>query len=124
MGKTYDIIPSSLKTSLLVNRQVPEFVREEHPLFISFLEAYYEFLENEQGSQNNDGTKISKDLRFVQDVDSSIGAFESNFLNTYANLVPKDAIADKSFLIKNHLISCLDFYTDKNWILDFLKTRY
>tara|TARA_B100001093_G_scaffold520104_1_gene612725 strand:- start:3868 stop:7245 length:3378 start_codon:yes stop_codon:yes gene_type:complete len=94
---------STLKTSLLINQQVPEFVREEHPLFISFLEAYYEFLENEQGSQNNDGTKISKDLRFVQDVDSSIGAFESNFLNTYANLVPKDAIADKSFLIKNIL---------------------
>jgi hypothetical protein len=33
------------KTSLLINRQVPEFVREEHPNFIAFLEAYYEFLE-------------------------------------------------------------------------------
>ena len=55
--------PQDLKTSLLINRQVPEFIREDHPLFISFLEAYYEFLENEQGTQNNDLTKISKDLR-------------------------------------------------------------
>ena len=39
------------KVSLLVNRQVPEFVREEYPVFISFLEAYYEFLENKQGTQ-------------------------------------------------------------------------
>lgn len=110
--------PSTLKTSLLINQQVPEFVREEHPLFISFLEAYYEFLENEQGSQNNDATKISKDLRFIQDVDASIGAFESNFLNTYANLVPKDAIADKAFLIKNILPAYLAKGNKKSF--DFL----
>ena len=28
---------SDLKTSILVNRQVPEFVREDYPLFIAFL---------------------------------------------------------------------------------------
>ena len=39
---------SELKTSLLINRQVPEFVRDEYPTFINFLEAYYEFLENKQ----------------------------------------------------------------------------
>ena len=43
-------------TSLLVNHQVPEFVREEYPLFISFLEAYYEYLEQKQGTQLNDLT--------------------------------------------------------------------
>lgn len=100
---SHEIETDTLKTSLLVDRQVPEFIREEHPLFISFLEAYYEFLETEQGSQNNDATKISKDLRFVQDVDFSIEAFENSFLNTYANLVPKDVVVDKAFLIKNLL---------------------
>ena len=39
---------SDQKTSLLINRQVPEIVREEHLNFIAFLEAYYEFLENKQ----------------------------------------------------------------------------
>ena len=47
---------SDYRTSLLVNRQVPEFVRDDHPLFVAFLEAYYEFLENKQGSQKNDLT--------------------------------------------------------------------
>ena len=39
---------SFANTSILINRQVPEFVREEYPLFITFLEAYYEFLEQKQ----------------------------------------------------------------------------
>ena len=54
---------SDFKTSLLINRQVPEYIRDEYPLFITFLEAYYEYLENEQGSQQNDLTKRAKDLR-------------------------------------------------------------
>ena len=69
---SHEVDSSKLLTSLLVNKQVPEFVREDHPIFISFLEAYYEFLETEQGTQNNDLTKVSKDLRKISDVDDSI----------------------------------------------------
>lgn len=94
---------SDLKTSLLVNRQVPEFIREEYPLFITFLEAYYEFLEQKQGTQINDLTAQAKQLRYLADVDESIAAFEDNFFNTYANLLPKDVQVDKAFLIKNVL---------------------
>jgi len=94
---------SDLKTSLLVNRQVPEFIREEYPLFITFLEAYYEYLETKQGSELNDLTAKAKDLRYLSDVDSSIDDFESNFFNSYASLIPKDVQVDKAFLIKNVL---------------------
>jgi hypothetical protein len=94
---------SNLKTSLLVNRQVPEFIREEYPLFITFLEAYYEYLETKQGSELNDLTTKAKDLRYLSDVDSSIDDFESNFFNSYASLIPKDVQVDKAFLIKNVL---------------------
>ena len=90
-------------TSLLVNRQVPEFVREEYPLFITFLEAYYEYLEQKQGTQINDLTKRAKDLRHISDVDDSIDDFETNFFNTYASLVPIDVEIDKTTLIKNVL---------------------
>ena len=51
------------KTSLLVNRQVPEFIREEYPLFITFLEAYYEYLETKQGTEKNDLITKSKELK-------------------------------------------------------------
>ena len=94
---------SDLKTSLLVNRQVPEFVREEYPLFITFLEAYYEYLETKQGTQINDLTAKAKDLKYLSDVDLSIEDFESNFFNSYATLIPKDVEVDKAFLIKNIL---------------------
>lgn len=110
---------SDNKTSLLVNRQVPEFVREEYPLFIAFLEAYYEFLENKQGSQKNDLTKIAKDIRDLPDVDSSIDDFESNFFNTYAKFVPKDVAVDKAFIIKNILPLYLSKGSEKSFKLLF-----
>ena len=91
------------KTSLLINRQVPEFVRDEYPVFVSFLEAYYEFLEQKQGTELNDLTAKSKDLRDISDVDMSIEDFEENFFNTFADLIPRDVAVDKSVLIKNVL---------------------
>jgi len=91
------------KTSLLINRQVPEFIREEYPLFITFIEAYYRYLELKQGTQLNDLTSTAKDLRYISDVDSSINAFEQYFFNTFAELVPRDTEVDKEFLIKNVL---------------------
>ena len=94
---------SDFKTSLLVNRQVPEYIREEYPLFITFLEAYYEYLENQQSSQSNDLIKKSKDLRNLSDVDESIEDFQDAFFNMYASIVPQDVAVDKATLIKNVL---------------------
>jgi len=91
------------KTSILINRQVPEYVREEYPLFLSFIEAYYEFLENKQGVKNNDLTTKLKTLQDITDVDSSIDEFEIQFLNTFASLLPVDTSVNKDFLIKNVL---------------------
>jgi hypothetical protein len=107
------------KTSLLIKRQLPEFVREEYPLFISFLEAYYEFLENKQGTQKNDLTKVAKDLRHISDVDLSIDEFEQQFFNTFASAVPKDVLIDKATLIKNVLPIYLSKGTEKGFKLLF-----
>ena len=94
---------SDNKVSLLINRQVPEFIRDEYPLFITFLEAYYEYLETKQGTQLNDLTSVSKDLRNISDVDDSIEDFEQQFFNSFATYLPKDVTVDKAFLIKNVL---------------------
>lgn len=91
------------KVSLLINRQVPEFIREEYPVFISFLEAYYEFLEQKQGTQKNDLTTKAKEIREISDVDVSMEEFETQFFNTFASLIPKDIEIDKSILIKKLL---------------------
>jgi len=110
---------SNLKTSLLVNYQVPEFVQEEHPNFIAFLEAYYEYLETKQGSQINDLTSKSKDLRYLSDVDSSIAEFENSFFNSYADLIPRNVEVDKAFLIKHILPLYLAKGNEKSFKLLF-----
>ena len=54
---------SEFKNSILVSQQVPEYIRDEYPLFVNFLEAYYEFLETKQGTQKNDLIQQAKKLR-------------------------------------------------------------
>lgn len=107
------------KVSLLVNRQVPEYIREEYPVFISFLEAYYEFLENKQGTQLNDLTTKTKNLKTISDVDDSIEEFEQQFFNSYASMIPRDAQMDKAALIKNVLPLYLSKGSEKSFQLLF-----
>lgn len=97
------------KISYLIERQVPEFVRDDYPKFVSFLKAYYEFLENAQGTEKNDLITKSKELKYVSDVDQSLDDFEDHFFDTYLNLLPKDIAINKAFLIKN----ILPFYLSK-----------
>lgn len=92
------------KISLLISQQVPEFVRDEHPRFVAFLEAYYEFLE-----QSGQVVNEMKTLRDIPDVDASIDNFEENFFNTYASLFPVNVEISKENLIKN----ALPFYLAK-----------
>ena len=91
---------TDLKTSVLVSQEVPEFIRDEYPTFIAFLEAYYEFLETKQGTEKNDLITQSKKLRTIRDVDDSVEEFETNFYNTYATLLPLEVQADKALLFK------------------------
>lgn len=91
------------KISVLVKRQVPEYVREQYPLFLSFIEAYYEFLENKQGPEKNDLLNQVDVVRNISDIDSSIDDFEEYFFNTFASFLPNNTTIDKAFLIKNIL---------------------
>ena len=94
-----------LKTSILVSRQIPEFVRDEYPTFVTFLEAYYEFLEGtaNTGITSNNLVSTAKTLRDIRDVDSSLEDFQTNFYNTYAPLIPLEVQANKALLFK-HLV--------------------
>jgi len=107
------------KTSLLISNQLPEFVREEHPNFIAFLEAYYEFLEQAQGTQLNDLVTKSKDLRYITDVDTSIDDFHDNFFSTYADLFPQDVQVDRAILLKHVLPLYLAKGNEKSFKLLF-----
>jgi hypothetical protein len=103
---------SDLKTSILVNRQVPEFVREEHPKFISFLEAYYEFLDNTSSGK-------AKELRDLSDVDVSLEEFEQQFFNSFLPFISRNTSVNKDFLIKNILPLYLSKGSEKSYKLLF-----
>jgi hypothetical protein len=94
---------ADLKTSIFVQRQVPEFVRDEYPKFVTFLEAYYEFLETQANtpSTSNNLVTTAKSLRNIRDVDESLGQFENNFYNTYATLIPLEIQSNKALLFKH-----------------------
>lgn len=106
---------TDLKTSLFIKGQLPEFIQEEYPTFIAFLEAYYEFLEQKQGTELNDLITQSKSLRNISDIDESITQFQTNFINTYAPLLPQDTVVDKAFLLKK----VLPLYLSKGNIKSF-----
>lgn len=110
---------SNLKTSLLVAQQVPEYVSDEYPLFVSFLEAYYEFMETAQGTQKNNVLSLGKNMRYVSDVDVSIGAFEKSFFNNFASLIPRDVEINKETLIKNVLPLYISRGNEKSFKLLF-----
>ena len=92
---------TNLKTSNLILQQVPEFVRDEYPKFISFLEAYYEFLEEQQGTSKNDLITKAKSLNNVSDINLSLEDFENNFYEKFAALLPRDSEVRKDILFKN-----------------------
>jgi len=110
---------TNLKTSVLVNNQVPEFIRDEYPLFVNFLQAYYEFLEQKQGTEKNDLITQAKELRDIKDVDASIDKFEDNFFNTFATLFPKESAINKEILIKQALPIYLSKGSQKSFQLLF-----
>ena len=60
---------SKPKLSRIVAQQLPEFIREDYPTFVAFLEAYYEYLE----SQNSN-------LYDIRDIDKTL----DNFINYLA----------------------------------------
>ncbi|MDD4436409.1 MAG: BspA family leucine-rich repeat surface protein [Tissierellia bacterium] len=100
-------------TSLFVKNQLPNFVVEEYPNFVLFIEAYYEFLENEQiidgTSQKNNVIEKLKDLRYITDITKSLDEFEDQFFNVFAPHIPRNSAVDKEFLIKH----ILELYNSK-----------
>ena len=52
------------KISSIVASQLPEFIRNDYPTFVAFLEAYYEYLETTQA-----------DLFTIRDLDKTLDSF-------------------------------------------------
>lgn len=84
--------------SPFIESQFPQFYQEEGPLFISFVKAYYEWLEQ---SENVLGK--TRSLGEIRDLDTTLDSYLKYFKNTYINSLPETIVADKRLLIKHIL---------------------
>ena len=84
------------KVSELIQRQLPGFVRQDHPKLVAFLEAYYEWLDKRE--QPIGGTKR---LLLDQDIDTTLDEFVTYFKTEFLPRIPEKALADKRKILKN-----------------------
>jgi len=78
---------SRTQLSSVVSRQIPEFIREDYPTFVAFVEAYYEYLQ-EQGV----------DLSATRDIDKTLDQFIIEFKKELAHNLP-NITGDERFLL-------------------------
>ena len=75
----------------LVASQTPEFIRAQYPTFVAFLEAYYEYLD-----QN------SVDLKKVRDIDETLDEFIKYFKQELAHNYPvNNNVETERYLLKH-----------------------
>jgi hypothetical protein len=78
---------SKPKISSLLASQLPEFVREDHQTFVSFLQAYYDYLETQ-----------SPDIKTLRDLDTTLDSFLKHFKNELAVNLPNTVVSEKFLL--------------------------
>jgi hypothetical protein len=81
--------------SPFIESQFPQFYQKEGPLFIAFVKAYYEWLE-----QSNNITNHTRSLMEYRDLDTTLDSFVKYFKNKYISSLPENVVADKKLLMK------------------------
>lgn len=74
--------------SSIVSGQLPDFVRDDYPTFVAFLESYYEYLD----------TQIIADFETVGDIDTTFDSFLQHFKDEFALCFPA-TLVDERFLL-------------------------
>lgn len=98
MSQFKDLIHNT--TSSLVSDQLPEFVRNNYPTFVAFLEAYYDYLEQE-GKLTYTAKNIPNYLDIDYVVENNLTDFITTFQQTYLSSIPAEILADKANLLKH-----------------------
>lgn len=86
------------KISALISSQSPFFVRNDHPNFIRFLEAYFEYLE--QYTEEGKVVERAKSLRSLADIDSTTDEFAEYLYSKFLKDFPIDVLTDRKTILK------------------------
>lgn len=92
------------KPSQLISSQLPEYINEQYPLFVKFIETYWQFLEQEGHTVD-----VLINQAAYDDIDRTLEAYIPFFKAQYAESFPDIAVMDRRLLIKH----IKDFYLAK-----------
>ncbi len=87
---------SNNKISHVVSNQVPFFVRNDHGEFISFLEHYYKYLE-----QDGKAVNVSRNILNYRDIDKTTDEIAEHMYSQFMRLMPSDILADRKLILKH-----------------------
>lgn len=116
------------KLSSLVVDQLPEFLRvnisdpssnSQYETFVSFLQAYYEFLE-----QNGEAQYVLQNARSYKDIDDTIDDFVDKFLQEFAYDLPKTIFSDQNSTDSRTAFGSVDQVESKRAIAKRIGTLY
>lgn len=83
------------KLSALVKNQFPDFYKEDGKNFLAFVEAYYEYLE-----QNGKLTDAIQNIQDYKNIDTTLEEYIDYFQDTLLPSVPHNVLADKKLMAK------------------------
>jgi hypothetical protein len=81
--------PVRTPLSAVVRSQLPEFIREDYPTFVAFVEAYYDYLKTQ-----------GVDLTRIRDIDTTLEDFIGQFKKELAYNLPL-VVEDERFLLSH-----------------------
>ena len=84
------------KLSSQIESQFSEFIQADGPKFISFVKAYFEYME-----QTNKALDSSRGLFDNLDIDRTIDEFVEYFQREFMNNIPRNIVVDKRLLMKH-----------------------
>lgn len=113
VGKENSYYPEKVSTT--ITNQIPEFIRDEYPVFATFIKKYYEYLESNTTSFGMAPTNVINtiqdrlDIDFRDNLEATSTDFLDQFFEDYGKDFPVTMQADKTLLVKH----ITDFYTSK-----------
>ena len=93
--KSITAIPFDKKIKDLVEEQMPQFIRTDHATFVTFIEKYYEWME-----QNGYTHEAIGNLLKYHDVDYTVDSFLKYMEYEFMHHIPDDLETDKRKLLK------------------------
>lgn len=82
---------SKLKQSVAIQRQIPEHIRENYPVFVEFIKLYYDFLQQTQ----------AQELEKIRSIDTTLDEFIDKFKSELSRNMPVELAGDKRLLLKH-----------------------